>query len=217
MPRNPFDEYGDTQSQAEEMKNLEWSGDLDRLKGAVDEPLNMEERGEEENELKPERPDFLGDISTADWQPKKRKDTRRRRPVLFVRNIDDLREPLTRISEKIGIPRDMLVRYLLEYGIRSHFSGDTELVSILDQRLTLYPGETPPLKRKKRNSKGVGFRGIPEHTNQQITQIADSLGVPKWQVIRRMLEDGVDGHKSREITIQPHVVQTTEYTLYPDE
>ncbi|MBC8505274.1 MAG: hypothetical protein ISR58_16180 [Anaerolineales bacterium] len=217
MPRNPFDEYGDTQSQPEETKEFDQGSDLARLKGAVHELHDVEERGEDENELTPERPDFLGEISTADWQPKKRKDTRKRGTVLFVRNIDDLREPLARISEKIGIPRDMFVRYLLEQGIRSHFSGDTELVSILDQRLTLYPGETPSRKRKKRNSKGVGFRGIPEHTNQQITQIAASLGVPKWQVIRRMLEDGVDGYKSGEITIQPHVVQTTEYTLYPDE
>lgn len=217
MPRNPFDEYRDDQSQPEETKEYDHSSDIDRLKGAVDEPHDAKERGVDENELKAEKPDFLGDIATADWQPKKRKDTRKREPVLFVRNIDDLREPLAKIAEKIGVPRDMLVRYLLEQGIQSHFSGDTELISVLDQRLTLYPGETPPRKRKKSNSKGVGFRGIPEHTNQQISQIADSLGVPKWQVIRRMLEDGVAGHKSGAITIQPQSVQTEEYTLYPDE
>ena len=217
MPRNPFDEYDDAQSQAEETKDLEQCGDLDRLKGAVDELHDVEERGEDEDKLKPERPDFLGDISTADWQPKKRKDTRKRRPVLFVRNIDHLREPLAKVAEKTGIPRDMLVRYLLEHGIRSHSSGDTELISVLDQRLTLYPGETPPRKRKKKNSKGVGFRGIPEYSNQQTTQIADSLGVPKWQVIRRMLEDGIAGYKSGAITIQPQSVHTEEHTLYPDE
>lgn len=217
MPRNPFDEYRDDQSRPEETKEFDHSSDIDRLKGAVDELHDAEERGEDESELKPGKPDFLGDISTADWQPKKRKDTRKRGPVLFVRNIDHLREPLTRISEKIGIPRDMLVRYLLERGIRSHFSGDTELVSVLDQRLTLYPGETPPRKRKKRNSKGVGFRGIPGHTDQQISRIADSLGVPKWQVIHKMLENGIARYKSGALTIQPKSVQTEEYTLYPDE
>ena len=214
MPRNPFDEYGDAQSHPEETKELEQSSDLDRLKGIVDVPHDVEEGDEV---LTPEKPDFLGDISTADWQPKKRRDTRKRVPVLFVRNIDDLREPLAKIAAKIGIPRDMLVRHLLERGIKSHLSGDTELVSVLDQRLTLYPGETPPRKRKKRNSKGVGFRGIPEHTNQQIAQISASLGVPKWQVIRRILEDGIAGYKSKTIKIQPHEVQTTEYTLYPNE
>ncbi len=217
MPRNPFDEYRDDQSQPEEEQEFDHGSDIDRLKGVVDEPYDAKERGKDENELKPEKPDFLGDISAADWQPKKRKDVRKRGPVLFVRNIDDLREPLTRISEKIGVPRAMLVRYLLERGIQNHFSGDTQLVSVLDQRLTLYPGETPSRKRKKGNSKGVGFRGIPEHTNKQIAQIADSLGVPKWQVIRRMLEDGVAGYKSGAITIQPQSVQTEEYTLYPDE
>lgn len=217
MPRNPFDEYGDAQSQPEETKDLEQSSDLDRLKGVVDEPHNVEKRREGEEILKPEKPDFLGDISTADWQPKKRRDTRKRVPILFVRNIDDLREPLAKIAAKVGIPRDMLVRHLLERGIKSHLSGDTELISVLDQQLTLYPGETPPRKRKKRNSKGVGFRGIPEHTNQQITQIAASLGVPKWQVVRRFLETGISGYKSKTITIQPQRVQTTAYTLYPNE
>jgi len=217
MPRNPFDEYCDAQFQPEETKDLEQSSDLDRLKGVVDEPYDVEEKKEGEEALKSKKPDFLGDISTADWQPKKRRDTRKRVPILFVRNIDDLREPLAKMVVKIGIPRDMLVRYLLEHGIKSHLSGNTELVSVLDQRLTLYPGETPPRKQKKRNSKGVGFRGIPEHTNQQITQIAASLGVPKWQVIRRFLETGIAGYKSKTITIQPRVVQTTAYTLYPDE
>ncbi|MBC8503895.1 MAG: hypothetical protein H8D34_03500 [Chloroflexi bacterium] len=216
MSRNPFDEYSDLQSPPEE-KELEQSSSRDRLLGVVDEINDAEERGERKEKIKPEKPVFLGDISTADWQPKKRRDTRKRAPVLFVRNIDDLREPLAKIAEKIDIPRDMLVRHLLERGIRSHLSGDTVLVPVLDQRLTLYPGETPPRKRKKRNSKGVGFRGIPEHTNQQIAQIAASLSVPKWQVLRRILEDGIAGYKSGTITIQPHVVQTTEYTLYPNE
>ncbi len=217
MPRNPFYEYDNTQSQPEKTKDLEQGSELDRLKGLVDEPHDIEGRWEGDHESKPEKPDFLGDISTADWRPKKRRDTRKRGPVLFVRNIDDLREPLVKIAEKIGVPRDMLVRHLLERGIQSHLSGNSELISVLDQRLTLYPAETPPRKRKKRNSKGVGFRGIPEGTYQQIDQIAGSLGVPKWQVIRRILEDGIAGYKSKTIKIQPKKIQTTAYTLYPNE
>ena len=217
MPRNPFAEYRNDKSQPEETNEFDHGSDIDRIKGAVDKLHNAEEGWGDEKELKPEKPDFLGDISTADWQPKERKDTRKRGPVLFVRNIDDLRESLARIAEKMGVPRYMLVRYLLEHGIQNHFSGDTQLVSVLDQRLTLYPSEIHPRKRKKKNSKGVGFREIPEQANQQIIQIADSLGVPKWQVIRRILEDGVAGYKSGTITIQPQSVQTEEYTLYPNE
>lgn len=217
MPRNPFDEYRNAQSQPEETNEFDHRSDTDRLKGAIDNPYNIEESGKDNHKLQLEKPNFMGEISTAKWRPKERKDTRKRGPVLFVRNIDDLRESLARIAAKIGVPRDMLVRYLLEQGIQNLFSGDSQLVSILDQRLTLYPGETPPRKRKKNKSKGIGFRGIPAHTNQQIMQIATSLGVPKWQVIRRMLEDGVAGYKAGTITIQPQSVQTEEYTLYPNE
>ena len=217
MPRNPFDEHHKDQSQPEGLNEFDHSIDIDRLKGAVDKFQDAGDRSENIIEIKPEKPNFLGDISTAKWKPKERKDTRKRGPVLFVRNIDDIRETLSKIAEKIGVPRDMLVRYLLELGIQNHFSGDTSLVSVLDQRLTLYPGETPPRKQKKSKSKGVGFRMIPDHTNQQISQIADNLGVPKWQVIRRMLEDGVAGYKAGSITIQPQSVQTEEYTLYPNK
>ena len=217
MPRNPFDEHHKDQSQPEGLNEFDHSIDIDRLKGAVDKFQDAGDRSENIIEIKPEKPNFLGDISTAKWKPKERKDTRKRGPVLFVRNIDDIRETLSKIAEKIGVPRDMLVRYLLELGIQNHFSGDTRLVSVLDQRLTLYPGETPPRKQKKSKSKGVGFRMIPDHTNQQISQIADNLGVPKWQVIRRMLEDGVAGYKAGSITIQPQSVQTEEYTLYPNK
>ncbi|MBT3391563.1 MAG: hypothetical protein HN413_14280 [Chloroflexi bacterium] len=217
MPRNPFDEHHKDQSQPEGLNEFDHSIDIDRLKGAVDKFQDAGDRSENIIEIKPEKPNFLGDISTAKWKPKERKDTRKRGPVLFVRNIDDIRETLSKIAEKIGVPRDMLVRYLLELGIQNHFSGDTRLVSVLDQRLTLYPGETPPRKQKKSKSKGVGFRMIPDHTNQQISQIADNLGVPKWQVIRRMLEDGVAGYKAGSITIQSQSVQTEEYTLYPNK
>jgi predicted DNA-binding protein len=217
MPRNPFNEHHKDQPQPEELNEFDPSNDIDRLKGAIDKFHDTEARLENKKEIKPEKPNFLGDISTAKWQPKERKDIRKRGPVLFVRNIDDLQEYLSKIAEKIGVPRDMLVRYLLEQGIQNHFSGDTQLIPVLDQRLTLYPGETPPRKRKKSNSKGVGFRMIPDHTNQQISQISDRLGVPKWQVIRRMLEDGVAGYKAGTITIQPHSVQTEVYTLYPNE
>jgi len=196
MPRNPFEVIGqDPETQ-------------------IDQPVSEEENAQLQP---PEKPDFLGDIPVANWKPKRRIDTRQRGPVLFVRNIDHLKEPLAKIAEQMDVPRDMLVRYLLEEGIRSHLSGEDQLVSVFNQRLTLYPNETPPRKKRNRKSKGVGFRGIPPQTRQQLDEIISSLCVPAWQVVRRMLESGISDYRAGTLNIEPQEIQTVEYTLYPDE
>jgi len=165
-----------------------------------------------------ERPDFLGEIPTADWRPRKRRDHRSRGSVMFVRQISDLKLPLEKIAQELDIPRDMVVRYLLERGIERHYSGEEPLEPRLQQRLTLYPGETPPGKMsKKSRQKGIGFRKIPAGVRDALNAIANRLHVPLWQVVRKFLESGIEGHKSGAFAIRPVAVQIEEYTLYPDE
>ena len=170
--------------------------------------------------LAPKKPDYLGSIPTADWKPKKRKDTRKRQPVLFVRNIYDLKANLRKIADEEQIPRDMLVRYMLEQGLREHQSGMRQLKPELDQCLTLYPGEKPPGKRRNKknpNTKGVGFRNLPDALVSQIQEVANSLYVPVWQVVRRFLEQGIADYRTGKLTLPLVTVQIRRYTLYPDE
>ena len=166
-----------------------------------------------------EQPDYLGSIPAADWKPKKRKDTRKRPPVFFVRNIYDLKEPLREIAHTIGIPRDMLVRYFLERGLEAHQSGERPLIPVLDQRLTLYPGEKPPGKRRKRNpnARGVGIRNLPGDLVAQIQGVAQSLSVPVWQVVRMFLEQGIADYHSGTLELPVVSVQIHRPTLYPDD
>lgn len=196
MPRNPFEVISE------------------EPESQIDHPASQDENTQMQP---PDKPDFLGDIPRANWKPKRRKDTRQRGPVLFVRNIDHLKEPLAKIAQEMDIPRDMLARYLLERGISSHLSGENQLVEVLNQRLTLYPNETPPRKKRNRKSKGVGFRGIPPKTRKLLNEITSSLGVPAWQVVRRMLESSISDYRAGTLNIQPQEIQTVEYTLYPDE
>ncbi len=168
--------------------------------------------------VEPESHSYLDNIPTADWQPKKRKkDTRKRGAVLFVRNIYDLKSPLKKISNNLGVPRDMLVRFLLEQGLASHRKGTRPLEPVMDQRLTLYPNEAAPRKhRKSVNQKGVGFRGLPPELSKQLQSAANELGIPIWQVIRSFLEQGISDYRSGQLNINPTPVQVQTFTLYPE-
>ncbi len=163
-------------------------------------------------------PRYLQNIPVANWQPKKRNDNRKREPVFFIRNIYDLKEPLQSIAGTIGVPRDMLVRYLLEHGVKRHHSGEQILEPVFIKRLTLFPDEPAPRKtRKKARAKGVGFRGLPGELVMNVRKIADELSVPVWQVVRRLLEQGIEDYRSGNLEMPVVPVQSREYTLYPEE
>ncbi len=160
----------------------------------------------------------IADLPKANFQPRKRPDTRLRGPVLFVRNLMDLKAPLEKAADELGIPRDMLVRYLLEQGLVAHQNGAAPLTPSLHQRLTLYPDE-PGGKRKKKGgaTKGVGFRGLPEDLRQALDETAQALSVPLWQVVRRLLEEGLTAWREGQLSIPVQKVQMETKTLYPEE
>lgn len=161
----------------------------------------------------------IENIPTANFQPKKREDKRVRSAVLFVRHLDDLQPRLEQIAEnRLGVPRDMLVRFLLEKGLERHYSGEAALVPVLHQRLTLFPTDPPRArKRKGQPAKGLGIRGIPAATRQAITNLAEQeLHVPSWQVIRQFLEMGLTAWEQGDLAIPIHTVTTSENTLFPE-
>ena len=160
----------------------------------------------------------IENIPAANFQPRKREDKRVRTPILFVRHLDDLRPRLDQAAEKLEVPRDMLVRFLLETGLARHRSGEAPLVPVLHQRLTLYPADPPRGKKRKsqQTAKGIGFRGIPEATRQALSDLAeDELSVPSWQVIRMFLENGLTAWEQGLLHIPVHTVTTPENTLFP--
>lgn len=160
----------------------------------------------------------IENIPTANFHPKKREDKRERTPILFVRHLDDLRPRLDQAAEKLEVPRDMLVRFLLETGLARHRSGEAPLVPVLHQRLTLYPADPPRGKKRKsqQTAKGIGFRGIPEATRQALADLAEhELSVPSWQVIRSFLENGLTAWEQGQLQIPVHTVTTPENTLFP--
>ncbi len=161
----------------------------------------------------------IENIPAANFHAKKREDKRARTPILFVRHLDDLRPRLDQAAEKLEVPRDMLVRFLLETGLARHRTGEAPLVPVLHQRLTLYPADPPRGKKRKsqpQTAKGIGFRGIPEATRQALADLAEQeLGVPSWQVIRRLLENGLTAWEQGRLPIPVHTVTTPENTLFP--
>ena len=161
----------------------------------------------------------IENIPTANFQPKKREDKRERAAVLFVRHLEDLQPRLEQAADKVGVPRDMLVRFLLEKGLERHASGEAPLIPVLHQRLTLYPNDPPRTRKRNKGQpvKGLGFRGIPESTRQAITHLAEQeLHVPSWQVIRRFLEMGLTAWAEGDLTVPVHTITTSENTLFPE-
>jgi hypothetical protein len=62
----------------------------------------------------------------------------------------------------------------------------------------------------------VTYRGIPVDVQRQIRRIADDLGVPVGEVVRRFLEFGIEAYRAGDLTLQP-VFAAYRRTLYPWE
>lgn len=62
----------------------------------------------------------------------------------------------------------------------------------------------------------VTYRGIPPDVQEQVKKIADDLGVPVGEVVRRFLEFGLESYRAGTLSLQP-VFAAYRRTLYPWE
>lgn len=87
---------------------------------------------------------------------------------------------------------------------------------------SLYPASWEE-ERKRRRRKGKGpvtnaptaFRGIPEATKAAVTDLADALGVPKGELVRRLLEYGEACYRAGTLEFELYPIETAVNTLYP--
>jgi predicted DNA-binding protein len=136
-----------------------------------------------------------------------------------VRILKALHGRLKRQASKLQVPEWMLTRYLLERGLQEVSQGRLVLAPRLQAAgLTLYPHEklVRP-KRKGPETKVVSHRHFPEELHQALKQLAETKGVPLWQVLSYLLEDGLERIRQGHLQVETHPVATTTQTLYPRE
>ena len=195
--------------------------------------FNGEEDGEEENHnptlaeaLKKKeepapaapRPTNVFGITRAEVEPTKPKPparlkTSERAPIrhkaVFRCIPSTLKNELDQLAGELNVPMGYLAYYLFETGLNDFNASRLSIKSHLTvDGYTLYPNEHHragrPLKNAKpKKDKLVGFHGVPKAIVDEIAQIAEQILVPQGEVARRLLEHGIEKHRSKTNRISP--------------
>jgi hypothetical protein len=156
---------------------------------------------------------------------RRRKDSRQREPVVSFRGIPSpLKKSVEKLSEKLQVPKGVLVRYFLEYGLEQYGEGKLSLEpQLVKVGWSLYPaGKEKKRKKRKRKSRPganspAAYRGIPQKTKEEVAKLAREMSVPIGELARRFLEYGLEEHQSGKLEFELYPVESAIRTLYPGE
>ena len=156
---------------------------------------------------------------------KRKKDEREREPVVSFRGIPSpLKSRIEKLADKLQVPKGILVRYFLEYGLQQHSEGRLSLEpQLVKVGWSLYPTGKEKKRRKKRGktsaamSSPAAYRGIPKKTKEAVADLAREMSVPIGELARRLLEYGVEEHQSGSLEFELYPVESAIRTLYPGQ
>ncbi len=99
----------------------------------------------------------------------------------------------------------------------------------LETEVPLEPTEAIPAvlgrrpSRAKRNRawetrhRTRSYRYIPDEVHQEIVAIAQQMHVPTGEIVRRLLEYGLEALREGRLALTPHPRNAVSMTLYPEE
>lgn len=154
-------------------------------------------------------------IARADVEAPKPKPPKARYPSIRPKAVfrcipGTLKTELDQLAAELNVPMGYLAYYLFETGLGDFHAGRLPIQSHLTvDGYTLYPDEHRragrPLKNAKpKKEKLVGFHGVPKDIVNEIAQIAEQILIPQGEVARRLIEYGIEKHRSRTARISPN-------------
>jgi hypothetical protein len=133
------------------------------------------------------------------------------------KRINKLIQELSKGRGDAKVPRQEVIRYLLEYSLRAYQKSKFTLDGTLEVTgLTLYPEEARAVPKRKRKRKLIRrtLRWIPTEVWNPIKELAAPISpYPLWQVHNRFLEYALDQYETGKLKI-PVYEKTTQVTLY---
>ena len=101
--------------------------------------------------------------------------------------------------------------------------------AVLETEVPLEPMEAIPAALERRPSRAKrnraweakhrtrSYRYIPDEVHQEIVAIAQQMHVPTGEIVRRLLEYGLEALREGRLALAPHPRSAISMTLYPEE